>query len=127
MTEEQPRRPAVFDEAFLTDVPDVSEILLIRHGQQIEPAPGMKAGEWVDPPLSERGQQQAELLGRALSTTHFDAIYASPLSRASETAAAVARHQQLDVTTIAGPARDQGLPRRARPTATCSSSSARTC
>jgi broad specificity phosphatase PhoE len=100
MTQEQPRRPAVFDEAFLTDVPDVSEVLLIRHGQQIEPAPGMSAGELVDPPLSERGLQQAELVGRALSTTKIEAVYASPLSRASETAAAIARHQQLDVTTI---------------------------
>lgn len=89
----------VFDRAFLTGVEDVTEVLLIRHAQQaIEP--NSPAGELINPPLSDTGRQQARLLGEALSTTHFDAIFASPLRRAQETAGAVAEHHRLELRTI---------------------------
>ncbi len=89
-------RPAgVFDQAFLTGVEGVTEVLLIRHGQQDVNLQGT-VGELVDPPLSQQGQAQARLLGEALSTTHLDAIFASPLQRALDTARAVAAHHRLE-------------------------------
>jgi broad specificity phosphatase PhoE len=100
MTEEhEPRRPTIFDQAFLIGVEDVTEVLLIRHGQQFFNETGT-VSDWVDPPLSEHGQQQARMLGAALSTTKVDTIYASPLKRARETAQAVAEHFELEVQTI---------------------------
>lgn len=102
MTQPNPnaRPPQVFDLAFLTGQPDVTEVLLIRHGQQ-ETDFGGPVGAIVDPPLSERGLMQAELLGRLLSTKRIDAIYASTLRRAQQTAAAVAKHQRKEVAIVA--------------------------
>jgi len=95
--EQQARPPGVFDQAFLTGVPDVTEVLLIRHGQQDVNLQAATVGEWIDPPLSEQGRQQARLLGEALSVVQFDGIFASPLRRARETASEVARHHDLEV------------------------------
>ena len=92
-------QPSVFDEAFLTGAEDVTEVLLIRHGQQRVNREGSR-DEQRDPPLTDHGQQQARLLGEALSTTNFDAIYASPLKRAHETAKAVAAHHRLELVVI---------------------------
>src|SRR5690606_22402219 len=52
--------------------------------------------DWVDPPLSERGVRQAELVGARFSTEKVDAVYTSPLRRAHETAQQIARHHRLD-------------------------------
>ena len=51
----------------------------------------------ADPELSADGRAQAELLASYLSSEHLDAIYASPLRRAYETAEAMAKHHDLDV------------------------------
>ncbi len=90
------RPPGIFDEAFLTGVEGVTELLMIRHAQQEVDLYGV-AADWVDPPLSEHGQQQARLLGEALSTRRIDAVFASPLRRARDTAAQIARHQKLEI------------------------------
>jgi broad specificity phosphatase PhoE len=83
----------------LTDAEEVVEVLLIRHAQQaIDPDSAI--GEQLDPPLSEQGEQQARLVGEGLSTTHLDAVYASPLRRAQQTAEAIATHHQLDVNVL---------------------------
>lgn len=99
MTTEEPRQPSVFDRAFLTDAAEVCELLLIRHAQQLID-PKAPVGDLTNPPLSEQGRQQARLLGEALSTTRFDAIYTSPLERARATAAAIAQHQQTEPKVI---------------------------
>jgi broad specificity phosphatase PhoE len=101
MSESSPsaRTPGVFDMAFLTGVPDLTEVLLIRHSQQEMDFAG-PVGLTIDPPLSERGLQQAEALGAALSTRHIDAIYASNLRRAQQTAAPIGRHQEKPVTIV---------------------------
>ncbi len=99
-TEPTPARvPGVFDEAFLTGAEGVTELLLIRHAQQ-DVSPEATVGEWIDPPLSEQGRQQARLLGAAFSTIRLDAIFASPLQRAAETAREVARHHDLEIEFI---------------------------
>lgn len=49
--------------------------------------------------LSAEGREQAERLARRLADVPFDAIYASPLERAQETASAIARGRAMDVRT----------------------------
>jgi len=93
MTKPPAQSPGVFDQAFLTGVDGVTEVLLIRHGQQDIDFNG-PVGEVMDPPLSETGLAQASLLGEGLSTTHIDAIFASPLRRAMQTAEAVQKHHK---------------------------------
>ena len=95
MTSDSARSPGVFDQAFLTDLTDVTEVLLVRHAQQ-QIDPSGPVGDWFDPPLSEHGREQARLVGAALSIMKFDAIYCSTLQRARETAEAIAQHHRLE-------------------------------
>jgi broad specificity phosphatase PhoE len=53
----------------------------------------------TDTPLSDTGRGQAEAAGRLLAREPFAAVWASPLSRARDTAAAIARPHGLDVRT----------------------------
>lgn len=65
-------------------------LLLVRHAESEGNAAGVIQGH-ADLPLSPRGERQAALLGRHLAAhVRFDALYASPLSRADATARAVA-------------------------------------
>ncbi len=66
------------------------EIILIRHGQSTANANSVWQGQ-LDFPLSEEGRHQAATAGRALKGTRISGVYASPLSRAFETAEIVAR------------------------------------
>ena len=102
MTHGQARTPMVFDRAFLTDVDDVTQIILVRHGEQelADPRNG-PVGDIIDPPLSERGRRQAELVGLRFSTAHIDAVYASPLRRALDTGRQIARHHRLELPVLA--------------------------
>lgn len=101
MAESVPRSPGVFDEAFLTGIEGVTQVVLIRHGEQEIPDPRAgSVGDWVDAPLSKRGQEQARLVGERFSTERVDAVYASPLRRAYETGAQVARHHRLDPVVV---------------------------
>ena len=59
------------------------ELLFIRHALPIRREVTEGA---ADPPLSDIGHQQAQLLTDYLASEHIDAIYASPLKRAVETA-----------------------------------------
>jgi broad specificity phosphatase PhoE len=98
MSDEQPkgRIPSVFDEAFLTDVIDVTRLTLVRHGQQdIAEAGGGPIGDLIDPPLSKLGRRQAELVGKRFAEEHVDAVYASNLRRAYDTWFEIARHHSL--------------------------------
>lgn len=69
------------------------ELLLIRHGLplRVERADGAPA----DPPLSPAGLAQAERLAAWLAPERIDAVYASPLRRARETAEPLARARGL--------------------------------
>ncbi len=49
-----------------------------------------------DVALSDRGREEARLLGERLAKTHFDAIYTSPLQRSRETAARLAESHGLE-------------------------------
>ena len=89
------RIPGAFDVAFLSNTEDVTELLLVRHGQQTYDPAG-PVSEMFDPPLSTLGEQQARLVGERLSTERVDAVYASPLTRALETGRQIARHHRLE-------------------------------
>ena len=94
------RAPGAFDVAFLSGESEITEVLLVRHGQQTYDPNGPVA-QMVDPPLSALGQNQAKLVGMALSTERIDAVYASPLQRALETGREIARHHRLEPTVVA--------------------------
>jgi len=68
----------------------ITRVYLVRHGEV--------SAEWhdriygqLDVPLSDAGQAQAEALGRRMEARRIDAVYASDLSRAMDTASALAR------------------------------------
>ncbi len=90
------------DRTFLTNLPGVTTLLLIRHGKQHFPHRDQwtSAADWVDPPLSAIGLRQAEAVGRALAAERIDAVYSSPLVRALRTAQEVARHHGLQPVVI---------------------------
>lgn len=74
----------------------MTEIIIIRHGETEWNKTGRFQGH-SDVPLSAEGRAQAEALGRNLRIDHVDAIYASDLARAMETAAPLAVRFGLDV------------------------------
>lgn len=78
-------------------------LYLIRHGRSDFGWSGERfataRGEQWDPPLSEEGRRQADLLAERLLVMDLDpfAVYASPLRRARETAEAFARRAGVDI------------------------------
>jgi probable phosphoglycerate mutase len=70
------------------------ELLLVRHALPVrrESVDGP-----ADPELSAEGIAQAEHLATYLASEHLDAIYASPLRRAHQTATAIAAGRTLEV------------------------------
>ena len=72
------------------------ELILIRHGATAWNASRRFQGH-SDVPLSEEGRSQARRLAVRLRGERFDAIYASDLMRAVETASIVAEPHGLDV------------------------------
>ncbi len=74
------------------------ELYLIRHGQSMGNAgygrDDLTLKESNDPLLTEKGLNQADLLGRYLSETDFEFIYSSGLIRAISTADGILRYQK---------------------------------
>lgn len=73
-------------------------LYLVRHGESVYNAEGRIQGQ-QDPPLSEVGLRQAELIARRLSSERFAAVYSSDLARASATAQLIAGGHGLTVQT----------------------------
>ena len=71
------------ERAFLLGVEGTSEVLLVRHGDCYD---GLDGEADADPPLSPTGREQTRRLGERLRRMEIDAVYASPLRRARETA-----------------------------------------
>ncbi len=76
------------------------ELLLIRHAlpRRVEKRDGTPA----DPPLSAEGVRQAERLAAWLAAERVDAVYASPLRRARETAGPIAAARGLAIRVEPG-------------------------
>jgi probable phosphoglycerate mutase len=73
-----------------------TNIVLIRHGETAWNAERRLQGH-IDIPLNPEGQRQADALAAALAGEQLDAIVASDLQRALQTAAAVAAARGLPV------------------------------
>jgi 2,3-bisphosphoglycerate-dependent phosphoglycerate mutase len=89
MSEAIPQPGRIDDAAFGT------EVLLIRHGESQAVVPG--SPESADPPLSERGVEQATALAARLSSKRIDAVWSSHYARARDTARALAEPRGLSV------------------------------
>jgi broad specificity phosphatase PhoE len=76
----------------------VTEILLIRHGETEWNAEQRVQGH-TNSALTDLGRRQAEAVARRLRDARIDALYASDLGRARETAEAIAAGRGLDVQT----------------------------
>jgi probable phosphoglycerate mutase len=75
------------------------ELLLIRHALPVRRE--LDSGV-ADPELSADGEAQAALLATYLAAERLDAVYASPLRRARQTAEPVAAAQGVGVAIAAG-------------------------
>jgi probable phosphoglycerate mutase len=87
---------------FLVDVPGVTEVWLVRHGDaygelvataaaeaataEEDAAAGWGAKGRIDPPLSPAGRDQAMRLGQRLAASGVSRVWSSNLARARETA-----------------------------------------
>lgn len=73
------------------------ELLLIRHAlpERVELASGV-----ADPPLSEAGRAQAHHLAAYLDAERLEAIYASPLRRAVQTAEPLAASRGSEIVIV---------------------------
>jgi broad specificity phosphatase PhoE len=79
----------------------VTKLYLVRHGQSAGNAEGRFGGHGPTP-LSELGQQQAQLTAQTLAKEKIDAIYTSDLLRAVQTAAPLS--ELLDLPIVQTPA-----------------------
>jgi probable phosphoglycerate mutase len=79
----------------------VTEILLIRHGETAWNAVKRLQGH-LDVPLNQEGERQAAALGQALLTEPLDAVFASDLERARQTAQAIAAPRGMEVQIDTG-------------------------
>ncbi len=73
-----------------------TRLCVVRHGETAWNAEHRVQGQ-LDVPLNEVGQAQAQAAARALAREKFDAIYASDLSRARQTAAPTAELFSMQV------------------------------
>lgn len=78
----------------------MTTLLLIRHGENDFLKKGRLPGRLPGIHLNQRGRQQAEALAEALKSLPIKAIYSSPLERALETAAPLARLKRLEVQCV---------------------------
>ncbi len=73
----------------------MTTLLLVRHATTA--ATGKRLGGRTQAVLDERGRGQAEACAARLADVPLKAVYASPLARTAETAAAVAAPHRLEV------------------------------
>ncbi len=75
------------------------ELLIIRHALPVRRE--LTSGV-ADPELSDTGHAQAAHLARYLESERLDAVYASPMARARETAAPLLASRELDMVIADG-------------------------
>jgi broad specificity phosphatase PhoE len=77
-----------------------STIVLVRHAERADTAPGISPTMPADPDLSDLGQARAESLATALKDAKITAIYATEFKRTQQTAAPLAKALGLTVTIL---------------------------
>jgi probable phosphoglycerate mutase len=75
------------------------DLVLIRHAEPVRIGEGEVDGP-ADPELHPRGLEQCERLADWLAPERLDAVYASPMRRARQTADAIAAGRGLDVVEV---------------------------
>ncbi len=75
-------------------------IFLVRHGETFDNARQIMQGQ-TQGELNEKGREQAFQVARRLAGEHFDAVIASDLHRAIQTAEIIAEPHHLAVSTTA--------------------------
>ncbi len=80
----------------------MTHLLLIRHGENDYTKKGRLAGWTSGVHLNAAGEKQAEALAERLGKAPIKAIYSSPLERARETAAPLAKAKGLPVFVRSG-------------------------
>ena len=78
---------------------DATELVIVRHGASASLVPGKPfdlVGGHSDPPLSEVGAAQAELIAARLRGEPLKAVFVTPLQRTAQTAAPLARATGLE-------------------------------
>ena len=80
----------------------MTDLLIIRHGENEYTRTGKLAGWTPEVHLNERGLAQAQAIGQHLAKAPLKAIYSSPLERALETAAPLAKAKKLRVHKLEG-------------------------
>jgi probable phosphoglycerate mutase len=78
----------------------MTDLLLIRHGENEYTRKGKLAGWTPGVRLNEKGQAQAQAIAHHLAKAPIKAIYSSPLERTLETAAPLAQARKLPVQTL---------------------------
>lgn len=96
MTDRTPAPGAVPQSGRIDDTAFPTLVLLVRHGESMPVVPGAPGSD--DPPLSERGLEQAAAVGARLAGAGLTAVVSSHLARAVETAAAIAEPHGLTPT-----------------------------
>jgi probable phosphoglycerate mutase len=87
----EPTRPAA----------PVSRLVLVRHAVTAQTGP-LLSGRLPGIDLSDEGRGQAAALAERLASVPVAAVYASPIERTTQTAAAVAARHQLEVRALDG-------------------------
>ena len=82
-------------------MPERTTLLLVRHGAtpSNERVPYVLQGDGIDTSLSDRGRAQAESVAAFLADRRIDAVFASGMIRAQETAGLIAGRHDLSVRT----------------------------
>lgn len=78
----------------------MTDFLIIRHGENEFTRTGKLAGWTPEVHLNERGLAQAQAIAQHLAKAPIKAIYSSPLERALETAAPLAKAKKLRVQRL---------------------------
>lgn len=76
-------------------------LILVRHGESEGNIRRIMQGQ-LDMPLTEAGREQARLVAARIASMPVAAVYSSPLSRAFETAQAIAAAHDVTVNGVGG-------------------------
>ncbi len=93
--------PDLLSELVLLEEPDCGYLVLVRHGEARSPG-DPEAAARTDPPLTDRGVEQARTVARRIGERTVHAVYASPLKRARQTGEQIGRALNLSVREVPG-------------------------